>query len=126
MTEWYALGGIALAARDVYDGLLIARCARDRAEEFVKAARHYPWLWRILVRLTESSDLATALVGHAWMLYAIRSHHMGGGNEQLLLQLGYHPSQVLAPPPEMGTMDGQQDRFNGTFPTGEPQPVPSL
>lgn len=107
LTSWYATIGLFVAGTDAYDGVLLIKSSKARSEEVVKACRHNKQAWNVLTRMTEASDIGNLIVGHGLMLYAILAHHgKAVRNDPLLAQLGYHESQILAPPPEMEGMNG--------------------
>jgi hypothetical protein len=108
----YLFVGTLVMPRDVYDGMVIVQSSEARAEEVVRWARNNKRVWKFLVNLLNMSDFGTMLIGHAWMGYAMLSHHRGGGNEMLLRKLGYAPEQVLAP------FVAAQQAMNGNMPDG--------
>lgn len=105
----YAMMGVFLSARDTYDGMVLIGSAQKRAEELVRAARHDKRVMKVLEKIANSSDIGSALLGHGLMLYAILAHHGRiKKNDMLLIQLGYHETQVL----------GEEASANGSNATG--------
>jgi hypothetical protein len=102
LTSLYGTIGIFTAGVDAYDGILLIKCAEQRAEEVVRAARHNKAVWNILVKVVEGGDLGSLIIGHTLMVYAILAHHgRAKKNELLLQQIGYSEEIILAPPEGM-------------------------
>jgi hypothetical protein len=96
ITSLYATLGIALYARDQYDGLVVMTTAQDRAVELVNVAKHHKWLMDLLIRITQSSDYVTLVIGHGTLAYALLAHHNQiPRNDALLTQFGLSEQQVL-------------------------------
>ena len=117
LTKFYAGVGMFVSRADMYDGILLIREARNRAEELVNVAKHHKGMLKMLERLVESNDYITMAVGHGLMFYAIMAHHGRiKADEAFLAQIGYHEKQVLALPegmPQDGVTAGSQ---NGAAP----------
>jgi hypothetical protein len=93
----YATAGFFISSRDMYDGMLVMKTSKQRAEELIRAARHDKRVMKWLERIANGSDVGSAIFGHVMMFYAIMAHHNRiAGNPVLLAHLGYHEAQVLA------------------------------
>lgn len=99
-----ALGGLTFGVRP-YAGMAIMRYAKERSEELIRMARHYPFLYKWLEYFADSSDSFNFIVGHGVMLWAILSE-MGRmrGNPAVFGIAGLNPEQVMAPPSDFPTM----------------------
>lgn len=102
ITQWIALGGIALVNVDPYDAMLMLRTSGRHAELIVRAARHDKRVWDVLERLTQSSDFVALASFEGLLLYAILAHHGRlPKNDTLLQQFGYSEAQILEVPEGM-------------------------
>jgi hypothetical protein len=92
-----------------YAGMALMRYAKERSEELIRMARHYPFLWKWLEYFADSSDTMAFLIGHGVMLWAILSE--AGrlkGNSAIFNLAGLAPEQVMAPPPNMPVMSEEE------------------
>lgn len=95
----YATVGMIVAQVNLYDGLVLAKSAGDRATEVIKVARHHPAMMKIIDMVLSSNDYVTLAIGHGTLLMAIlMNHERIPVNEALLQSGGFHPSQVFPPP----------------------------
>ena len=67
---YFALGALLAGANPVA-GTIVMEKSADRARELVNACKRNPAALKFLKGLTKSSDLASAVIGHGTMVYAI-------------------------------------------------------
>jgi deferrochelatase/peroxidase EfeB len=102
----YTAVGAATFGFRPYAGMVLMRYAKDRSEELIRMARHYPFLYKWLEYFADSSDSFTFVIGHGIMLWAIMSE-MGRlrGNPAVFGMMGLNPEQIMQPLPGMPTQE---------------------